>query len=470
MATTTPPGAAAGGPARPPAPQDRGASPRGPVTLARAAAIGGLVIVLAAVLYLLLSGGESTEYHLMFASADELVRGNEVEVGGVPVGTVKEIQLTHDYKARITIEVSSPIAPLHQGTTAQIRVPSLGSVAGRYISLAPGPNNSPALPAGATLPARDTKVAVNLEQLFDALNPRTRRGLQQFLQGSATQYKGVEHDVNVSTEYFSPALRATSHVFDELVRDEHAFSSFLVESQRALSTLAAHRAQISGLVENGARTLEAVGPQSKSLEVALKRLPGALHEGNRLFAGLPSTLTALRRLLNAAKPSAPQLAPFFERLQSLLANGTEPLHQLSVAIDKPGPNNDLTDLALALPGLANTLKTASPDAVRAENESVPVTAFFGPYAPDLEGLFHNFGQDAGYYDAAGHYDRVTPDFLDFKLTEGKLVPIEPSEALNGLTSGQNRRCPGSGTQPAEDGSSPFTDEGKLGCDPTQVPR
>lgn len=469
MATTTPPGAAAGGSARPPAPRDGAAPSRSPVTLPRVAAIGALLIVVAAILYLLLSGGEATKYHLMFTSANELVRGDQVEVGGVPVGSVKDIQLTHDYRARVTIEVDSPPAPLHQGTTAQIRVPSLSSVADRYISLAPGPNSSPAIPADATLPVKDTKIAINLDQLFNTFNPKTRRGLQQFFQGSATQYKNVEHDVNVATEYTSPALLATAHFFDELVRDEHAFSSFLVESEKALGTLAAHRSQLSGLIGNGARTFEAVGSQSKSLEAGLKVLPGALREGNRTFKELPSTLAAIRRLLNAAKPSAPQLAPFFDRLRPLLANATEPLHELSVAIDKPGPGNDLTDLALALPGLAKTLKTASPNGVLAEKESVPITSFFGPYAPDLQGLFHDFGQGTGYYDAAGHYDRVSPDFADFKLTAGKLVPVEPSEALAGLKTGQIRRCPGSATQPAEDGSSPFTDEGKLGCDPTEVP-
>jgi len=469
MATATPPGAASGGSVRPPAPGDRGAS-RSPVTLPRVVAVGGLLIVIALVLYLLLSGGGATEYHLVFTSADELVRGDEVQVGGVPVGSVTEIELMKDRRhARVTITVESSLAPLHQGTTARIRVPSLSSVADRYISLAPGPNSSPALPAGATLPAKDTEIAVNLDQLFNTLNPKTRRGLQQFIQGSATQYDEVEHDINVSTEYFSPALRATAHFFDELVRDEHAFSAFLVESEKALSTLAAHRTQLSGLIDNGARTFEAIGAQSSSLEAGLKELPRFLREGNRTFAELPSTLTALRRLVNVSRPNTKTLAPFFERLRPLLAGATQPLHELSVAISKPGPSNDLTDFALALPGLAKSLKAASPSGVRSLHESVPITAFFGPYAPDLQGLFHDFGQQTGYYDAGGHYDRVSPNFADFKLTEGKLVPINPSEGLEGLKTGQSRRCPGSATQPAEDGSSPFTDEGKLGCDPTEVP-
>jgi hypothetical protein len=32
-----------------------------------------------------------------------------------------------------------------------------------------------------------------------------------------------------------------------------------------------------------------------------------------------------------------------------------------------------------------------------------------------------------------------------------------------------QRCPGAATKPAADGSSPFTDNGQLGCNPSQVP-
>ena len=43
-------------------------------------------------------------------------------------------------------------------------------------------------------------------------------------------------------------------------------------------------------------------------------------------------------------------------------------------------------------------------------ESVPITAFFGPYSPDLAGTLRTFGQAGAYYDADGHYARVSPVF------------------------------------------------------------
>ena len=114
-----------------------------------------------------------------------------------------------------------------------------------------------------------------------------------------------------------------------------------------------------------------------------------------------------------------------------------------LAFSRPGPNNDLTDFVRALPALAQTLTTASPAGVTALRESVPITAFFGPYSPDLEGTLRDFGQTTAYYDANGHYARVSPVFPDFTLgANNNLTPAPIQQALERLKTGQLRRCPG----------------------------
>jgi phospholipid/cholesterol/gamma-HCH transport system substrate-binding protein len=50
------------------------------------------------------------------------------------------------------------------------------------------------------------------------------------------------------------------------------------------------------------------------------------------------------------------------------------------------------------------------------------------------------------------------------------VPSENlKQGLANLKTGQLQRCPGSATQPAADGSSPFTDTGQLECNPAETP-
>jgi phospholipid/cholesterol/gamma-HCH transport system substrate-binding protein len=468
MATTVPPGPPASTP--PPAsPPPLGPPPRRARNV-RFAAFGAFAAVVIIVLALVLAGNKSATYQLIFPEAGQLVRGDQVQVGGVPVGSIKDITLLHNYNVRITVNVESSLAPLHQGTTAEIRVPSLSSVANRYIALSPGPNNRPALPSGSTLPTTATHGVVDLDQLFGIFNAKTRKGLQQLIKGSAEQYDGVAPQLQESSRYFPPALAAFDHVLAQLGRDQNTFSSFLVESAKATTVLAAHGQQLTELVSHADTALGALASQQSNLTAGVKELPVTLKEGNRTFEQLPATLADLTKLVNAAKPGAPLLGPFVTKLRPLVIAATPVLGNFSEALSKPGSSNDLTEAALALPGLAQALVTASPNGVRAAEESLPITSLFGPYSPDLQGLIRSFGQSTAYYDANGHYARVSGLFPDFALgSEETLKPANPAQVVGGLKTGQLRRCPGAGTQPAADGSSPFTDNGQLGCDPSQTP-
>jgi phospholipid/cholesterol/gamma-HCH transport system substrate-binding protein len=438
--------------------------------IGRILAVSALALVVLVVAYLVFAGGGGATYQLIFPEAGQLVRGDQVQVGGVPVGSVTNLVLTSENKARVTIHVDSSLTPLHQGTVAQIRVPSLSSVANRYVALTPGPNNNPALANGATLPASATKEVVDLDQLFNTLNPKTLKGLQGFIQGSAEQYAGAARDVGLTTEYFPPSLTATDHFFSELVRDQSVFTNFLVETAKAVTTIGARKEALTDLIGNADKTFEAIGSQQSALARGLRQLPLTLRQGNRTFAELPSTFEALETLVKTSRPTTKPLTRLLARLRPLLNVATPAVHNFNLAFNRPGANNDLTDLVRALPALAKTLTTASPSTVTGEKESVPITAFFGPYSPDLEGTLRTFGQAGSYYDATGHYVRVNPIFPDFTLgANNTLKPTSGQAALANLKTGQLRRCPGAATQPAADGSSPFVDNELLTCDPSETP-
>ncbi|MCW3026090.1 MAG: hypothetical protein JWM29_1522, partial [Solirubrobacterales bacterium] len=281
---------------------------------------------------------------------------------------------------------------------------------------------------------------------------------------------GAGRDLGLSTEYFPPALNASDQFFSELVRDQPVFTSFLVESAKAVTTIGARSEQLTDLIENANTTFQAIGSQQTQLAQGFKQLPVTLRQGNRTFAELPSTFSALKKLVDTSRPTTKSLTTLLERLRPLVTTATPAVHNFSEAFNRPGANNDLTDLIRALPVLARTLTTSSPSSVTALQESVPITAFFGPYAPDLSGTLRTFGQAGAYYDANGHYARLTPVLPDFKLgANNNLAPTTPQAALENLKSGQLRRCPGGATQPAADGSSPFVDNGLLTCDPLETP-
>lgn len=470
MATTSPPSPPLRGPVPPPV----GPAAPGrqlPSRLPRLLALGALALVVLILAFVLFSGGGGADYKLVFANAGQLVKGDQVQVGGVPVGSVKNIVLTSDYKARVTIHVDSSLTPLHAGTTAQIRVPSLSGVANRFVALAPGPNNRPALASGATLPASAAKGVVDIDQLFNIFNERTRKGLRELFQGSAEQYAGASKELQVATPYFPPSLAAVDHIFAELTRDQHTFTEFLVDAAKATTTLAARKQQLTGLVEHGDQAFQALGSQRANLARGVAELPAALREGNRVFADLPATLSALRKLVEVSKPNITTLAPFLARLRPLVVAATPVVGNLSQAVSKPGANNDLTDAVVGYPALERALVAATPNIIRQLGEATGFFARFRPYAPEFVGAARSVGQSSAYYDGNGHYIHASPVFNAFTLgPEDNLTPSGSlQQSLQNLKLGQLRRCPGAATQPAGDGSSPFTDTGQLECDPGQVP-
>src|SRR4051794_8351224 len=121
--------------------------------VARAIALAALVAAVVVVAVLLLRSGDTHTYHIRFENAGQLVKDDDVQVGGRRIGSVDDITLTNDNQADVKISIESGFAPLREGTTALIRQTSLSGVANRYITLTMAPNNARALDDGATLTA-----------------------------------------------------------------------------------------------------------------------------------------------------------------------------------------------------------------------------------------------------------------------------------------------------------------------------
>ena len=82
------------------------------MTIARGAALGALALAIVIVAVIFLSSGGGTQYKLRFQTAGQLVKDDDVQIGGRRIGSVRKISLTDDNQAEITIEVDKPFAPL----------------------------------------------------------------------------------------------------------------------------------------------------------------------------------------------------------------------------------------------------------------------------------------------------------------------------------------------------------------------
>jgi phospholipid/cholesterol/gamma-HCH transport system substrate-binding protein len=447
-------------------PEEEGVSPqisRGGGS-GRLAALGALALVVVAVVYLLLfSGDDGHEYRLAFETGGQLVAGNEVLIGGQPVGSIESIELDDDAEAIVTINVDRP---LHEGTSGVIRATSLSGIANRYISLTPGPDNGPVLDDGSLITQVDTTAPVDLDQLFNVFREEERKGLQDIIQGSATVYAGRAEEANETYRYLSPALSATTDLLSQVNRDQRVFSDFLVSGARVVTAVAERRDDLSGLISNSNEALGAIASQNRSFDRALRALPPALRQANTTFSNLRPTLDDLDGLVATAKPATKNLAPFLRDLKPVVKRSVPVFHDLSRAVNRKGKNNDLADAFGKLPATRNAAARAVPTAVQAMIDSGPTLSFYRPYAPEIVSALAGLNQATAYYDDAGHYTRVIPagiNAFDHNGATNDLDPPIPATAQYadyGAAFGTNtlalyRRCPGGATQTSPDLSNPF---------------
>jgi phospholipid/cholesterol/gamma-HCH transport system substrate-binding protein len=447
------------------------------VTIARGAAIGSLLAAIVAVGVLMFGGGGGTTYHVRLLNASQLVKGNQVQVAGNRVGKITDIKLSDNNQAEVTIQVDDAFAPLHEGTKAIVRVVSLPSVANRNISLEPGPNNAPDIPKGGWLETDRTTTAVDLDQLFNTLDTKTRRSLQNVLQGFAAWYVGKGQELHGALRYFGPALETTSQVMRELSADQEVFNKFIVDASRFVTALSERSQDISGFVGNTNTVMNSIGDENVQLSRALQFLPGTLRSANTTFVRLRAALDQLDQLTNVTKPVVPKLQPFFARLNRLIRRSTPTFHDFGQLLNARGSTNDFTDLLKDLPTLAKVASKSSKHSIEALKKSQKVIEFIRPYAPDFTAWISKFAEATSYYDANGHYARVQPVFNAFRFDDtggdGTLVPLSPAERVDAFKNRKNeRRCPGGAIQSAPDASNPFTDDGRLTaaeCNPASKP-
>jgi phospholipid/cholesterol/gamma-HCH transport system substrate-binding protein len=424
---------------------------------------------------LLLRGGATHQYDLLFQNAGQLVKDDDVQVGGRRIGSIRKITLTDDNRARVRVEIQEPYAPLREGSKAVIRLTSLSGIANRYIALTPAPGDAKELPDGATLTTESTTDVVDLDQIFNTLDEKTSGDLADVIKGFATQYRGKGEQVGLSAKYFNPLLSTSRGLVQQVTVDEGALTRFLVNSSRAVETIAERRDDLADLVSNTNATASAIGQENVALARALGLLPTTLRRANTTFVNLRATLDDLDVLVAESKPATKRLAPFLRELRPLVHSSRPTIRDLRKLVTSPGADNDLLDATRKLPKLQRVASPSFAHSTQALRKSQPVLEFIRPYTEELTGWFHDFGQATANYDANGHFARIQPIYNAFSFTDdpagGVLRPQGLNDKFAGLQTNIAKRCPGAASQPAQDGSAPYTDGGNLGpndCDPSQV--
>ena len=253
-----------------------------------------------------------------FQNAGQLVKGNQVEVGGRPIGKVKSIELDENGQAEVEIEVGEGFDPLHEGTTADDP---------RDVAVGDRQPLRRAAPRARTAPrdrrrrrrsrADKTQAPVDLDQLFNTLDPKTRKGLQDVVQGSARRSTTASPSrrttprSSTSTRRCRPARALDARARPRPRRRSSASSR---TRPQTVTAVAERRDDLAG-----ARAATPTPPPRRSATRTSRSparsacCPSTLRRANTTFVNLRATLDDLDVLVDESKPATKDLAPFRAR-------------------------------------------------------------------------------------------------------------------------------------------------------------
>src|SRR4051794_6100597 len=322
---------------------------RGPVV----GAVAGAAVLVAIVLVVLLAGGSSYTVHARFTNASQIVKGNAVKVSGESVGSGGDIRLTDDGQADVTLNIDADgFHPLRRGTRAIVRQTSLSGVANRYVDLQLGGADGADIPDGGRLATDSTEAAVDLDQIFDTFDPRTRAGVSKSVRFLRDFQAGSEDEANAALRYLNPALSSSSRLFAEVNRDTPDFQRFVTETAKLVTDVSARDDALSGLVSNLATTTSALTSNGEALGESIGLLPNVLRKADTTFVDLRAALDDLTPLVNDAKPVVrTKLRPLLSELRPFARDARPAVRDLSATVRSKGADNDLVELLRRQPAI-----------------------------------------------------------------------------------------------------------------------
>jgi phospholipid/cholesterol/gamma-HCH transport system substrate-binding protein len=431
----------------------------------RVLVLAALAAAAAVALVALLGSGSPYEVRLRIANAGQLVKGNVVTVGGLPVGTVRAIDLTADGQALVTVRIDEHrFTPLHEGTRAQIRVSSLSSVANRAVALDLGPTSAPALPDGAVIAATRTSAPVEIDQVISTLDSQTRADLQQLIHGGAGIFAGDRAPAaNRTLAALNPAVGQTAGMLDALDRDQEAFRDVVVDTSSVMSALGGQARAVDGLLSGAARLSTQLATRTGSIDRLLRRAPQGVAGLTDVFGAYAQTFGRLRPTARRLSAITPAAATAVRRLEPTLREAGPALRELRPLL------GSLTRVLDAAPSLQASGVPALRATAQAVDRTLPIVRGALPYVPDvLHGLVGGFGgETAAAYDANGNYVRIAPQ-IGADSVLGALSSLGLVKPHGAVSSKNTNRCPGGAAPPAADGSNPFVPDA-ITCDRSQTP-
>lgn len=248
-------------------------------------------------------------------NAANLVPGNEVRIGGARVGVVTDVTAVRGEngraEAQIELKLEDAADPLPIDSTFVVR--SISALGLKYVAVTPGRSRA-GYAEGATVPIAQAQPApVEIDEVFNMFDARTRRGIQLSLQGFGSGFAGRGDDLNEAIASLRPLVTDLEPVMANLADPRTRLDRLF----RALGTTAAEVAPVAetqaALFANLDTTFAALaGVARPFIQEAISEVPRTLAVGTTDFPRqrpFVRNSTALLRELRPGFRTLPSSAP-----------------------------------------------------------------------------------------------------------------------------------------------------------------
>jgi phospholipid/cholesterol/gamma-HCH transport system substrate-binding protein len=277
-----------------------------------AGAAGALCAVLVGLALSAAGGGSSGGAYrvdAIFDNASFLIPGQDVKIAGAKAGTVVDVKLTPQHKARIQMQVGKEFAPFRSDADCTIQPQSL--IGEKFIQCTPGtPQGAPLRSVGGeapTVPLANTHSPVDIDLVNATFRAPTNQRLALLLDELGAGFAARGDDLNAAIRRANPALQETRRVLGILSGDRARLRSLIGASDQVIARLAEHRGSVKGFLRHGAAVAKVTAQRSAKLEASAQRLPALLAQAQPALSNLRTLAEQGTPILRDAWAAAPQL-------------------------------------------------------------------------------------------------------------------------------------------------------------------
>ena len=251
---------------------------------------------------------EGYRFEVAFPDASQLADQADVRIAGVSVGKVISKQLDpRGNRTLVTIQMDDKFAPIHRDARAILRQKTI--LGETYVQLTPGTPGSPYLRDGGELPRGNVLPAVQLDTIFNALDPTTRAAFRQWQQELAVVVKG--NDQNLSNVFGNlPTFAADGTDLLQVLDIQHTAVTNLVRNGGTVFAAIGHnQATLRNLITSAEATFATTAANNDSIIQTFHVFPTFLNETKLTMAQLQSFAENTNPLIVALQPVARNLGP-----------------------------------------------------------------------------------------------------------------------------------------------------------------